>query len=172
MRSPMEHAQYVKHSPRALLLALALALVAACGATAKGRGQEPRHAAPSPPRPWTSAFLRPAVLIADEIRVEGPEELLQHFASLQDPETTVYTTRTTAEGLLQETVVRPGMGGAEIGGQLDALELRALRRLVVLQRFDDSPVLVRASGNAYWASAAGGEERRQGTLTLRGVLGE
>jgi len=111
------------------------------------------------------------VLIADEIRIEGPEGLLQHFASRQDPDLVTYTSRTTPEGLLQETVVRPGIGGVEIAGQLDGLELRALRRLLVLQHFEDVPVTVRGKGNAFWASGDGKEQRREETILLRGAPG-
>lgn len=153
---------------RAAVLALGLGLLAACGAA---RGEESPPAR-DVPRPWTKAFVLPAVLIADEIRVEGPDDLLAHFAGRQDPSTTTYTSRTTGEGLLQETVMQPGVGGAEITAQLDGWELHALRRLVVLQRFGDASVTVVGSGNAYWASASGGGERRGEMLVFRGERGE
>jgi hypothetical protein len=157
---------------RAAVLSIGLVLLCACGASrASDPAPAPAHD-PLVPRPWTKAFLSPAVLIADDIRIEGPDDLLQHFASQQDPSITTYTSRTTGAGLLQETVLQPGVGGVEITAQLDGWELRALRRLVVLQRFGDGPVTVRASGNAYWASASDGREKRAEVLTFRGERGE
>lgn len=158
--------------PRALPSWLVLALCCACGGARAGEPKVPAADALLARGPWTRAFRAPAVLIADEIRVEGPDDLLAHFASLQDPGTTTYSSRTTDEGLLQETVMQPGVGGAEITAQLDGWELHALRRLVVLQRFTDAPVTVRGSGNAYWASASGAGERRGEMLVFHGERGE
>lgn len=154
-------------SPKTLATLIVL-LCAGCGATP---ASDPARRAEAPPRPWTRAFSSPAILIADEIVVEGSGDLLAHVASRQDPTTTSYSSRTTAEGLRQETTVRADAGGAEITAQLDAWELHALRRLVVLQRFDDAPVTLRASGNAYWVAADGRGERRAAALSFGGEPG-
>ena len=129
---------------------------------------QPLEAAAPNLGPWTTAFADKAVLIADVILLEGPPDLLAHFASAQDPAIATYSTRTTPDGLLQETQVRDGYGGVDLPGQLDGWELHALRKLVVLQRFEDAPVILRARGNAYWADAASGREKRGNELAFRG----
>jgi hypothetical protein len=112
--------------------------------------------------------MRDAALIADEIVIEGPADLLDHVAIAQDPEVFAYVTRTTSEGLLQELTVKPGFGPVEIRAQLDAWALAATRRLVVLQRPAEVPVLVRATGNAVWLASDGSPERREPSLSFRG----
>jgi hypothetical protein len=122
------------------------------------------------PAGWTNTFQREAVLVADEIEIEGPSDLIQHVVLRDDPENAVYTTKTVSEGLRQELVARPETR-MEVRGQLDAWSLAAFRRITVLQRPGEVPVTVRARGNVYWA-AAGGGERRADVLDFRGVRGE
>ena len=152
-----------------LVLFLTL-LVASC--SSEPERPEPVQAPAVPLGPWTTAFGEPAVLIADVIRIEGPEDLVQHFATMQDPEITEYRIRTTNEGLLQETTMKQGVGGAQISAQIDGWELKALKKLIVLQRFEDVPVTIRGQGNAFWASATGGGEQRSEELVFRGARGE
>jgi hypothetical protein len=122
--------------------------------------------------PWTSAFYEPAVLLADVIDVRGPEDLLAHLVVAQNPEVLEYSSRTTTAGLVQEVQVRPGTPGlVEIKAQLDALEMVATRRLVVLQRPGNAPVEIRAAGNAYYARADGSGERRESVIRLVGERG-
>lgn len=123
------------------------------------------------PRPWTRAFEREAVLVADEIRIEGPEDLLTHVAIVQDPEAVQYETKTVTEGLQQELVVKPGAFG-QIRAQLDGWSLAATRRMVILQRPGEVPVVVRAAGNVLWARTDGSEERRESRLEFRGQRGD
>lgn len=123
------------------------------------------------PRPWTRAFEREAVLVADEIRIEGPEDLLTHIAVVQDPQTIDYETKTVSEGLLQELVVKPGAFG-QVRAQLDGWTLAATRRMVILQRPGEVPVVVRAAGNALWAPTDGSGERREDRLEFRGRRGD
>jgi hypothetical protein len=147
-----------------VLLALALA-----GACQRERAPEtPPAEAPLAPRAWTSAFQSSAVLVADEIFIEGPPDLVDHVALRQDHETTVYATKTVTEGLRQELAARPELG-VEVRGQLDAWSLAALRKITVLIRPGEVPVTVRAQGNAFWSAADGGGEKRDSQLVFRGV---
>jgi hypothetical protein len=118
---------------------------------------------------WTDAFLEPAVLVADEITIEGPPGLLEHVAIRQDPELVEFVTETTTQGLRQEYELLSGVGAAEIQGQIDAWVLAALRQLVVLERPGEAPVIVRASGNAAWIPADGSGERRGSSLVFEGT---
>jgi hypothetical protein len=154
---------------RFLLAPLVVLLTVACQ---RERAPEsaPLADAPPPPREWTRAFLREAVLVADEIVIEGPSDLIDHVALRADVETNVYTTKTITEGLLQELVALPE-SGVEVRGQLDAWSLGAFSRITVLQRPGEVPVTIRARGKAYWAAADGSGERRAEELVFQGVRG-
>lgn len=154
----------------ALLALLALASTLACREV-KPEPLQAVASAPPPPPAWTSAFQREAVLVADEIVVEGPPGLIEHVVLRADPETNVYTTKTVTQGLLQELGARPE-ARMEVRGQLDAWSLAAFRKITVLQRPGEVPVTVRASGNVYWAAADGSGERRQDQLVFQGVRGQ
>ncbi len=108
---------------------------------------------------WTDAFLGEAVLVADEIWIEGPEDLLEHVAIRQDPEVLDYATTTTSEGLRQEIVRKEGESAAEIRAQIDAWSVVALQKLVVLQRPGAAPVRIVATGEAAWVPVSGVEQR-------------
>jgi hypothetical protein len=152
-----------------LVTALALLLGAACRSAPEDPAP-PARAALREAQPWTPAFGAEAVLVADEIRIEGPFDLVDHVALRQDPETTVYSEKTVPDGLLQELLARAG-AGRELHAQLDAWSLAALRRITVLRRPGDGPVTVRALGSAYWAAADGSAERREPELVFRGTHG-
>lgn len=109
--------------------------------------------------------------MADEIVIEGPSDLIDHVVLRPDPETNVYTSKTTTAGLLQELSARAETR-LEVRGQLDAWSLAAFQKITVLQRPGDVPVTVRARGNAYWAQADGSGERRQDQLVFQGVRGQ
>jgi hypothetical protein len=109
------------------------------------------------------------VIIADEIQIEGPSDLIDHLALRQDDETR-YHTKTVPEGLRQELVPGPD-STREVRGQIDAWSLAAFRRIVVLQRPFDVPVRVRAVGNAYFAWSDGSGEQRQDELQFQGTRG-
>ncbi len=119
--------------------------------------------------PWTQAFLEPCVLVADEIRIEGPEDLLVHVVVAQDDLRIDYVTETTADGLLQVATLREGVARAQISATIDGWDLRAMRRLVVLCRPGEVPVTVRATGEAWWSD--GSVERREPTLEFVGERG-
>ena len=123
------------------------------------------------PRPWTSRFGQPAVLLAEEIYIEGPNDLVEHLVTVQHPEL-VYDAKTTEEGLRQEIRVASGVGGLEVKAQLDAWELVALKRMVILQRPTWAPVKVRAYGNAWWTMADESDERRDQVLEFVGERGK
>jgi hypothetical protein len=123
-----------------------------------------------PSRSWTSAFQRPAVLVADELFIEGPPDLVDHIALRQDEETTVYATKTVSAGLRQELAARPELG-VEVRGQLDAWSLAAVRKITVLIRPGEAPVTVRARGSAFWSAADGSAEKRDDELVFHGPHG-
>jgi hypothetical protein len=150
-----------------LLLVLALA----CQREKRPEPALSRGPETPPPARWTSAFQREAVLVADEIVVEGPSDLIDHVVLRPDPETNVYSSKTVTQGLLQELSARPETR-MEVRGQLDAWSLAAFRKITVLQRPGEVPVTLRASGSVYWAAGDGSAERREETLVFRGVRGE
>jgi hypothetical protein len=150
--------------PSLVALALAAALVpGACRSTEDLPERRPPSARP----PWTSTFLRPAMLVAEDVTIEGPDDLTDHVAVLQDPENLVYEVRTTERGLEQTTRVKP-QRRAEIRAQLDALQIVALRRLRVLSRPGDVPVRLRANGEVWWRLEDGSDEKRAPSLELVG----
>jgi len=159
-----------------LPLALACALAGACALAVACAGTPPKGSpqelagTPPPPRPWTSAFQREALLMADEIEIEGPSDLVDHVVLRQDDETSEYVTKTISEGLLQRLVARPEMG-VPVQANLDGWALAAFREIRVLQRPGDVPVVVRARGQAFWAEASSGGERRENMLEFRGERG-
>ena len=175
------HRSRSRHSRphRARTIACVLLLVAsACasrertrssGAAADGRASASGPRAPAQPAPWTDAFAKPAVLIAAEIRVEGPKGLLDHVATVSDPDEFNRTEKTRPEGFLQEIVVKPDAVGAEIRAQLDQLTIVATRRLVVLERPAAVDVTVVAQGDAYWASRDEDEKRGE-SLRFHGKI--
>jgi len=154
---------------RVSLCLLPLAL-AACASSPDPAPQPP---APVVPRaPWTTAFADAAILLAEEIVVEGPDDLLEHFVNVRADGLYEHSTRTTEYGRLLETRLAEGVHGAEIRAYLDAWELVAMRKLTVLQRPGEVAVTVRARGKAWWSPADGSGERRGDDLAFRGARGE
>lgn len=149
------------------LLALALPLGSSACVT-----EAPRHsvdaAKSSPdalPRPWPTDFEASAVLVAEEVRVEGPPGLISHFALRVDPEFHDRSEETTPAGYLQTVVTKPG-SPVEIRAYLDQLEIAAFARLTMLERPGDCDIVVRASGDVYFTRTKGGEPQRSPTLQL------
>ena len=162
----------MKHEP---LLALALSALAACGSSPS----EPERTAATPAAApqvdldslkWTPAFLKPANLIADEIVIEGPPALRNHFMVRQDSQGTVYSASTTTKGFLQELTAKPEAGYVELHAMLDSWQIVAFRRITWLERPGVAPVALRASGGASWVSVGGGDERREEVLEFRGDI--
>lgn len=122
-----------------------------------------------PPPPWTEAFQDEAMLVADEVRIEGPPGLREHLAVSQSAEHHLYVIDTTPAGLLQETSVRPAfLGEVSLRGKMDGLTLVVAKRVVVLERPSYVPVTISAFGDVYWRNSVTGEERRGESLNLRG----
>lgn len=158
------------------LLLLAIAFAAACSSPENSISPP----ADAPPEktveergllrlPWTEDFQKPAVLVAQEVRIEGPRGLLQHVATISDPSELDRVEKTVPEGFLQEIVVKPDAVGAEIKAQLDQLAIVATRRLYVLERPGPVGVLVLARGDAYYALGKETEKRGE-TLRLEGKI--
>jgi len=161
---------------RAMPPGVALAISFLLGSACSGPGSAPDAAsdpAPGPPAGSTAApsadFSTPAVLVAEEILIEGPPGLRDRFAAAQDPARMLYSMKTVEAGLLQEIAARPGAGPVEIRAQLDAWVLLARRRLRILESPDPCPVVVRATGSASWRTPAG-ETRRGAALRFEGEL--
>ena len=165
--------------PFLVSLPILLSLVAACGGPGQndtgpgpfpGEGGGPPEPAPEVEErlPWTETFRAPALLIADEIRVEGPKGLLDHFAARVEPDHHHYTAETLPEGFVQTFELKRRGSGIEIRAQLDAWELVAIEKLVALERPGDVDAVVFARGDVYWCDTATGAERRGPTLTFRG----
>lgn len=170
------------------LLSLSALLLAACSSSSPSRSQAPVQPdiaegtitipvaaetapeAPSEapgldelgPKPWTGAFLESSVLLADVIRVEGPEGLLEHMAIASDDALYIRSMETTPEGLLQVIEVKPPAApllvdenAPLVRAQLDLWKLAAVRKLIVLERIDAAPAMVIASGEAFYRDVNG-----------------
>lgn len=123
------------------------------------------------PKPWTDRFMKPAALVALDVRIEGPKGLLEHIATVQDPAVLDLEVKTTSAGLLQTITFKPGAaGGSEIRAQLDQLAIAALRKLTILERPGPVDVLVVASGDAFWQEKGTDKELRSPTVRLEGKI--
>ncbi len=163
-----------------VLVALAGCSVLACKSDEPTRKSSPAFApAPDPnappPRdvleankPWTDRFKVAGVLIADEVRIEGPAPLLEHVVTR--PETGVHEVdvKTIPAGFQQTITVR--VGGAEIRAQIDAVAISAMRRLVVLERPGLGDVLVTATGNVFWKEPQSDQPTRTHSLRIEGPI--
>ena len=164
----------------ALVLALAV-LLPACTGTKSGTrsdpapssGSEERPPRPEPEslRPWTDAFQKSAVLLAADIRIEGPVGLISHIATLSNPDELERSEKATPEGFLQTIQVRSDAPGARIKAQLDRLAIVAEHRLSVLERPNAAEVTVVATGGVYWEDVATKQEKRVESLRLSGKIG-
>jgi hypothetical protein len=119
-------------------------------------------------KPWTERFQTAGVLIADEVRIEGPAPLLEHVVTR--PETGVHDVevKTIPAGFQQTITVR--VGGAEIRAQIDAVAISAMRRIVVLERPGLGDVLVTATGNVFWKEPQADQPTRTHSLRLEGPI--
>lgn len=150
-----------------LVSLLALLVVSACGST-QPEPEPVRAVEAAAVLPWTTAFREAAVLLATDVTIEGPDDLVEHFAALQS-QSISYHAETTEAGLLQ---VFESTDDSVIKVQLDQWEIAATRRVRVLRRPDlQAPVAVRAAGNVFWTNVATGAEEREATRTWTGVRG-
>jgi len=122
--------------------------------------------------PWPKCFQRAALLVADEITIEGPKGLLDHVALGQDDTLLDYTVETLPQGFRQSLTRKKEVGFVEIKAALDALEMTALKRIVVLERPGNVPVKIVANGQVWWRSTdprgplSGPAERRGEVLEI------
>lgn len=156
---------------------LAAALVGACTSTSptKEAAPQPSQAGPAeavaaaaPQAPWTDAFQRLAVLVAEEVRIEGPPGLMAHCVIQQNAEFFDYEAKTTPDGFLQIATAKDGAGDQAIQAHLDGLTLAVEKRLVVLERPGPGPVIVEARGSVFLQDVAAGTEKRDEQLRLVG----
>lgn len=151
-------------------LSLVLLLALSCGSPSVSHGVAPvpEDGPLAPPSlPWTDAFLEVALLMADEVRIEGPPGLIAHFVGRVE-EGVTRSVKTLPEGLRQIYAVDEGAFG-EIRAQLDQLQIVALRRIVVLERPGPVDVVVEARGDVFHQDPRG-EVRRGPSLRLAGPL--
>ena len=127
-----------------------------------------RASAPTVELPWTEDFEASALLLADEIVIEGPPGLIGHVAVRQNPQWFDYEIKTVAEGLLQVTTPKLGGPGEPVAAQLDGLKLFAVVRLRILERPNEIPVTVHARGEALWQDEQSGAQRRENEIVLTG----
>jgi len=168
----------------AVPLALALAgpwFVAGCGSSGEKSKSSSKFAPPpdptasapvdavqAPPKAWTDRFLAAGVLIADEIRIEGPAPLLDHVVTRPEAGLHDVQVLTIPAGFQQTISVRTP--GAEIRAQIDQVAISALRRLVILERPGNVDVLVIAAGDVYWKAGPDAEPMRAQSLRIEGPI--
>jgi hypothetical protein len=162
-------------------VALALLLVAGCTSehptshdesTSAPQAAGPAEARPMPEGmlPWTDAFQKNAVLLANEIRVEGPQGLIAHIATVSNSEQLDRVEKATPDGFLQVIRPREGIHGVEIKAQLDRLTIVATERLSVLEHPGAKTVVVDAKGEVFWQDLETKTEKRGPTLRLEGQV--
>lgn len=160
-----------------LVLALTLPFLGACGAPDK-RSESPFAPAPNPNdgpptgdlavKPWTDRFYATGVLVASDVRIEGPDGLLEHVVARQDLQIVDVSTKATNDGLLQVLTVREEAAGEEVRAQLDNLAIVFLHSLTILERPGPVDVVVSASGDVYLNEKGGDGEKRAPTLRIVG----
>lgn len=159
---------------RATSLCFLLLLLPACGSTRKDT-KPPADGArstevPAAPKPWTERFREPTLLIADELRVEGPDGLLDHLATRAETASHSKRERVTQDGFLQEFSLVPGAVPLEIRAYLDRFELVAMKRLLVLERPGPVDVVIVANGDVFLREAASQAVQRGATLRIEGKI--
>ena len=126
------------------------------------------------PEVWTDAFQPEAVLVAEDVWIEGPPGLLQHVVVAQNARDYDHFVRTTADGFLQQSQVKPELAGgaatawSPLRAQLDNLIIAPSHRIRVLERFGPADVIVRARGRVVWKRTDGTDEQRGDRVELVG----
>ena len=158
-------------NPMRTLILSSLVVLAACQQPAKQNTPETSESDVAAPlhTPWTDAFNKKGMLFADEIVVEGPRGVIAHAGARVDEEIHVSTTKTTKDGLLQETHLAPNAQG-EIHAFLDNWELIAFRRVTILERVVPCDVKVRARGDVRFVDQVTGEEKHGAELSFEGKI--
>jgi len=162
---------------RTSILSLFLVCLAACGSTgsATEEGITPstpevedqqisRESAPA----WTPSFTRGALLIADELEIEGPRGLLQHLAARVVEPHHRQQVETLPEGFRHIIEVVDPSVGIEIRAHLDQMQMVAMRRITILERPGNVRVKVRALGQVFY-KRDGAEPVERASLELQGA---
>jgi hypothetical protein len=159
-------------------------LAAGCGATGAKSSKEaasPYAPAPDPSEPapkgevarhapWTTEFMKPGILVADEIDVEGPVGLLDHIATRVDPDIHTQTQQTLPAGFQQQVTAKPGAEDSEIHSQIDQITLIATRRITVLERPSPIDVAISARGSVFWHDETTKQDKRSEALRVIGKI--
>jgi len=149
----------------------ALLTVAAAACTSASSGEPSPGSAPGTVATWTKDFEQSAVLIADEILIEGPPGLRDHVAYEQIPGQK-YEAKGTPDGFLQEVSRDPQSLEAAIKIHIDKLLINGVKSCRWLERPGAGPVRITARATArepaYWKNLETGEERRAETIELVG----
>lgn len=151
-----------------------LLLACACGSTRKDTQASSQSSTTTQPvlvhKPWTEKFQTPTLVIADELRIEGPDGLLDHLATRMHAEAHVKRERVTEEGFLQEFSLASGVAPLELRAYLDRYELVAMKRLHVLERPGPVDVVIVAHGDVFVRDAASQAVQRAPTLRIEGKI--
>jgi hypothetical protein len=160
------------------LLLLSGMLLFAC-TTPEKRNESPFAPAPDPnegpptnrvlQKAWTDRFFATGALVARDVRIEGPDGLLEHVVSTQDLTLMDVVSKTTPDGLLQTITLHPDAVGEEVRAQLDNLAIVCLHSLTILERPGPVDVVVIASGDAF-LKEKGADELRGPTLRIEGKV--
>lgn len=160
----------MRHTSRSIVV---LVLLLGCGSPPKDthRSMDPTsNVVPPLPKPWTERFQQPGLIVADEVRIEGPDGLLDHIATRIDPESHVRNEKTTPQGFLTTIEQRPNAAPLEIKIFLDRTEIVALRKVVMLERPGPVDVVLSASGDVLWKDLRTQAESRKPALRLEGKI--
>lgn len=153
-------------------LLMPFALLFGCQAASSGSSEAEAGVVDIELRPWPHVFERAALLVADDVYIEGPKGLLDHVALSQNADRLTYKVETLPKGFRQVVTAKDKGSYVQIKAALDALEITALKRIVVLERPGDVEVRVIARGGVWWRSTdpegplTGSEERRGERLEL------
>lgn len=120
------------------------------------------------PKAWTLRFVDAGLLVADEIRIEGPAPLLEHVVTRPEAGAHEFQVQTIPAGF--EQTIRVRTPGAEIRGQIDALVISGLRKVVILERPGGGDVLVTAIGDVFWKDGQTGRETRAQSVRIEGPI--
>lgn len=137
---------------RLLVLALAPAVLGACGSTPADTPETPEIL--DVQRPWPQTFMDAGLLVADDVRIEGPRGLVDHVALSQDDALFHYEVETLPEGFRQRLTKKSEVEYAELKAALDNLTITAFQRVTVLERPGDVPVRLVARGNVWYHGTA------------------
>ena len=151
------------------LSACTFLLLAACQVPEKQDARAEVDVPPPVAAPWTDAFLKKAVLFADEIQIEGPRGMIKHAGVRIEPEIHDSSTRTTKDGLLQEVRQKAAADG-EVHAILDNWELVAFQRITILERPGPCDVRLRARGGARFVDQTTSQEQNGETLQFEGKI--